>query len=587
MVRVRKQSGQSLIIMIFVMAFLILGVAGMFTFEITRANLAREQLRSACQAAALAGAATLASSDLSDPKQAQLDAISAAMVVFKKNLVIGKPLTAAAQTTAVDALFSNKTPNASMVFFEFLDPNQDNKVVSLGDADGKILRVTSSFGLEPSFAAYLGLSTLPIEGIASAGVPQLDIVLCFDVSGSIDDQTPVTFVKRTWDGAKGKNAYTITTAKPGSPAGNTAEGTIFDIIKPPATGSGFNADYPQGLSAAQSGCSYPLSFSEAGAAPGLRGKTNAGSPPGNYPGEGAGTGNQYTFTDLVVNIDGKTHFNGFNSNGFSFPDLATLVEAARGNLEDTNVFKASKADTAVGVLPKAGYQAEYFQNAYKNTHPIYDAQQAANLFYTILNHDTDAHFGLVCFNGTAGTSATDSTSDDNVDSNYKVAGSDKFPKPNISVVQTKGVSNFNTIVNILPNLRAGGNTNIGDAVSKAIDQLKANTRVGARKAIIVFTDGQPTAGSPLDSDPWTNARKAAKKAKDEGIPIYTIGLAQTPAIIDGEKKILNDWDSNVSTGGIAGIAGNGGRFFLVTNQQNLRLVFENLARQLVLLVRGQ
>lgn len=580
----RRQTGQSLIILIFVLAFLILGVAGMFTFEISRANLAREQLRSACQAAALAGAATLASSDLSDTAHAQTDAMSAALIVFRKNFVIGNPLTGATQSGTLAPLFENKTTGASMVFFELLDPNADNAVVQIGDPNGKVLRVTASFGLTPSFGQYLGLSTLPIEGIASAGVPQLDLVLCFDVSGSIDDQTPVTFVKRYW-GSSGETRYDAIETRSGSPAGAIAQGTIFNIIGPPATGSGLNANYPQDLSAAGSGCSYPLSFSAS-----LRGSKNTGSPPGDHPtfGTGASEGNEHTFTDLVVNINGKTEFSDFTtSNGYRFPDLATLVEAARGNLESQELLDASLAKVPATVTPRPGYQQEYFQNALINTHPIYDAQEAAKLFFTILNHDTDGHFGIVCFNGTAGTSASDATNDTNVDSSFSNAGSGSFPKPNISIVKTIGVTNYTTITSQLPNTRAGGNTNIGDAVVKAIAQLKNNSRIGARKAIIVFTDGQPTSGNPLDADPWSNARKAAVQAKNEGIPIYTIGLAQTPQIIPGEKAILNDWDSNQNTGGIAGIAGNGGRFFLVTNQQNLRLVFENLARQLVLLVRGQ
>ncbi len=589
----RSESGQSLVIMIFVMAFMILGVVGMFSFEISRANLAREQLRSACQAASLAGAATLASSDLVDPKQAQLDAITSAMVVFKKNYVLGNILSGATQSPDLASLSTNTVPQNCIVYFEFLDPNNNDAVVNLGDPNGKVIRVNSSFGLVPSFGQYLGLTTLPIEGIASAGVPQLDVVLCFDVSGSIDDQTPVTFVKRVWNGATGKIDYNVTSARAGSPAGALAQGTIYSILGPPATGTGFNANYPQALSSARSGASYPLYFSEdagagANAATGLRGANNAGSPPGNYPGLGAGVGTQYTFTDLVVNLDGKNQFQSFSADGYDFPDLATLVEAARGNMETPALFASSKANTSVlNAQPKAGYQAEYFKLALVNTHPIYDAQQAASLFFTILNHDTDAHFGVVCFNGSAATSQTDVTNDYNVDSSYSTAGQNNFPKPNISIVSTAGISNYNTVQSYLPQTRADGNTNIGDAVVKAVAQLNTNSRIGARKAIIVFTDGQPTSGSPLSTDPWTNARLAAVQAKNKGIPIYTIGLAQNPQIIVGETAILNDTDSNQNTGGIAAIAGNGGKFFLVTNQQNLRLTFENLARQLVLLVRGQ
>lgn len=588
----RNSQGQSLVIVIFVMAFMILGVVGMFAFEVTRANLAREELRAACQAAALAGAASLAGSDISNTSNAHEEAVKAAMVVFKKNRVIGYGLANATETKAIGDLQSTSATGECKAYFEFLDPNSNNKVVNVGDATGKLLRVSAGFGLQPSFGKYLGISNLPILGAATAGVPMLDIVLCFDVSGSIDDQTPVTFVKRMWNGSNGKISYPITSTASGATVGSQAQGKLYDIVGPPATGTGLNGNYPQDLSASSTGgIRWPLYFSEnsgagSNAAVGLRGASNAGSPPGNYPGLGAGTGTARTFTDLVVNIDGKDQFGGITSDGFEFPDLATLVEASRGNLEDNNVFVNSKANTSVTVVPKPGYQQKYFDLCAVNTQPIYSAQQAADLFYRILNHDTDAHFGLVAFSDPGGSSPTDAPSDWKIDNYYQGAGKGNYPRPQIVLDPTIHATNFTTITAALPSTRAFGSTNIGDAINKALAQLKDHSRIGSRKAIVVFTDGQPTAGQPLDADPWKNARKAALKAKAEGIPIYTIGLAQNAEIIPGEKAILNDWDSNQDTGGIAGIAGNGGRFFLVTNQQNLRYTFENLARQLVLLVRG-
>ncbi len=78
---------------------------------------------------------------------------------------------------------------------------------------------------------------------------------------------------------------------------------------------------------------------------------------------------------------------------------------------------------------------------------------------------------------------------------------------------------------------------------------------------------------------------AAVVAKGKGIPVYTIGLAQNPEIVPSETAILNDTNSNPSSGGIAAIAGNGGQFYIVTNVNNLRLTFENVARHLSQLVR--
>ncbi|HEY9869269.1 MAG TPA: hypothetical protein V6D08_08895, partial [Candidatus Obscuribacterales bacterium] len=90
---------------------------------------------------------------------------------------------------------------------------------------------------------------------------------------------------------------------------------------------------------------------------------------------------------------------------------------------------------------------------------------------------------------------------------------------------------------------------------------------------------------PLDSDPWRNARKAAVECKKAGIPLYTIGLAQNPEIVPDEVAILNDTNADPSSGGMAAIAGNGGKFFLVTDANDLRRTFEHIARQLVQLVR--
>jgi len=60
-----------------VMGFLLIGGLGLFSFEGYRANLAYDELRSACESAALAGAATLAGSDQTDPTIAHQNAIAA------------------------------------------------------------------------------------------------------------------------------------------------------------------------------------------------------------------------------------------------------------------------------------------------------------------------------------------------------------------------------------------------------------------------------------------------------------------------------------------------------------------------------
>jgi hypothetical protein len=586
--RKTKPSGQAVIVMSVVIAFFFVFVAGLFAFELNRVEVARQQLQASCEAAALAGAATLAGSDEQDPMAAHSSASATALNTFQKNSVAGVSLQEA-QPALDDS--DSPAPGDSSLFIEYLNPHANNQPVQLGDPDGKIVRVVGALGFQPAFGKFLGIGNVPLRAVASGGVPQLDLVLCFDVSASIDDQTPVTFVRRVWNQSTNRIDYTIASTSSGSRAGATAQGKLYDVMGPPPTGSAVDAVPPQTLSSSnQNDHRWRMNFSEVtgrpGSARGLRGTSNNGSPPGNRAGS-MGTGNAQTYTDLVVNIDGNDRFQGFTSGGYAFPTIGTVVEAARGNLENATVYSNSMANRGglpSSVVPRAGYQAEYLRLAKLNLHPLKDAQDACQTFLTIMNTNTDAHFSLVSFTTDAGSSLTDSVSMPNVDSTYTAAGNGSFPTPLVALRNTSMQTEYDRCMAAIANTGPVSGTNIGDAVRQGVAQLR-NGRTGAKKAIVVFTDGQPTQGGPLNSDPWTNARMAAVQAKNAGIPIYSIGLAQVPEIIPGETAILNDTNANQSNGGISAIAGNGGKFWLVTSNANLRATFENLARQLVQLVR--
>ncbi len=582
-----RSSGQSMVVLVSIMSLLILFTVGLFSYEVNRVELCRVQLRSATEAAALAAAATLASQDNQDPSHAHAQAIMTALSTFQKNSVAGCSLLDATLSSFGD---DQPPANKATLFVEFLDPNNNNEVVSNGNPAGKIARVTSSIGLLPSFGNFLGLSNLPLRSTVLGGVPDLDVVLCFDVSGSIDDQTPVSFVRRRWSGSAsaGHIDYIVPDAGAGSAAGALAQGRLYDVIGPPATGTRVQALPPQYLGLADSNTRWPLDFAPPlrSSAPASSDSTNnelAGYPPGNKSQSINITSSM--FTDLVVNIDGNTTFQGLNTaDGYAFPDLATLVEASRGNLEDAIVFHASGADTGVpsSIVPKLGYKAKYLELARANCRPIKDAQDAAATFFTIMNTNTVGHFSIVCFSDDGSGSPVNAW---RVDSSYTPCGILSFDKPLIALDPGIGSTNFSAIMNALPNTTALQGTNIGDAINTAVNQLSNNARQGSKKAIVLFTDGQPTVGGPLHSDPWTNARRAALRAKQAGIPIYSIGLAQNSEIIPNEVAILTDQNSDPGSGGVSGIAGHGGKFFLVTNVSSLRLTFENIARQLVQLVR--
>lgn len=576
-----------------IISIMVLFVVGLFSYEVNRVEVCRAQLRSATEAAALSAAATLASQDNQDPSAAHQQAIQTAITTFTQNSVAGTGL-----TNAILAYNNSDSPlaNNSSLFIEFLDPNNNNSVVNAGNPAGKIVRITSAFGLLPSFGNFLGLSSVPLRTTALGGVPDLDVVLCFDCSGSIDDQTPVSMVRRDWNGTR--NRYTVASTRSGSAAGSLAQGRIYDILGPVPTGTRVQALAPQYMDLvaqpySNGGNRWPLNFSPTlrSRAPGSSGTTNneanpaQGYPPGNYSAPVSGT-DVYTITDVVVNIDGRNTFGGLTTgDGYAFPDLATLVEASRGNLENNTVFTNSKASTAVpsSVTPRAGYRAKYLEMARNNCHPIKDAQDASATFFTIMNTNTVGHFSLACFSDNANGS---NVREWRVDDSYTPAGTQDYEKPLISLSNTVGNTNYSPIMSALPSTTALQGTNIGDAINTAVTQLTTNGRTGSKKAIVLFTDGMPTVGNPLSSDPWSNARLAADRARRAGIPIYSIGLAQNPEIVPQETAILTDANSNLSNGGVSGIAGHGGKFFLVTDVADLRRTFENIARQLVQLVHN-
>ncbi len=579
----RNSKGQSVTVLVLMLALIFLGSFSLFSINLSLVVLAREQLKAAASACALAAAAALCDADQENTMAAHQYAIEEGLKIFRQNLCLGNPLSNAKLSSKAGETASE---GDCLLNFEFLDPNSNYRVLSPGDEKAKTIRVTASYGMKSIFSNYLQLPVINVLAEGSAGVPKMDIVIVFDVSGSMDDQTPVSFVKRNW-GKAGKIEYSQITDRSAQ-----SKGTIFDTIHPSPGGTGLNALAPQDLSAAAYDCQTPLYFSEANfkghSAPGLRGSSE-NSPPGNKPGVfsiPSSLGSTLTFTDLVVNIDGNSTFKGISRDGFDFPDIATVVEAARGNLENETLFKSSFANSALKVYPKAGYQQAYRKLAQQNIHPLIDAINAVDTFSVILNNAADVHFGFVPFSSEAAPVSTSNTTKTwAVDQSWQNAGTTEIERSQLLLNASPYKTNFNELRTSLNELNSYGGTNIGHGIVAAIDNLKKGSRKDARKAIILFTDGQPTSGGPLSRDPLENARKAAAMAAKEGIPIYTVGLSQSAELLSAQKAILNDWNASPNDGGISAIAGNGGKFFLVTNQLYLRRAFQNIAREFVQMLR--
>ncbi|MDR3616196.1 MAG: VWA domain-containing protein [Candidatus Obscuribacterales bacterium] len=665
----RKASGLSITVLLAFITFFVIGPMSMLVYEIARYNLASQQLKYCADSAALTAAASTTGANSPVMTTVMTTAMNQAAYMFAQNSILDKSLSGTPTYT-----YGTATPvmtpaaNQAQLYFQFLDP-VTKQPVAYGAANGKILQCTAAFGYSPVSSKFTHIAAGPfvITQTSDGGLPQLDVVLCFDISASMDDFTNVTLVNRYRNGTSNTatNLYSMATPYSVVATNNgvsyySAQGPLYYAINcSQNTGTALNATWPiQFECCGTSPVNYQSTFSSAN-----HGTNNGAVPPiTSKPGN-------YVFTDMVVNVDGTTNMSAgitttANGNTFTFPKAdatgmpyGILVEAARGNLESSTVATAAGIDTSSAGFKKYSgfaFQAGWFQAYYTlamqipsvaNTtsttipirRPIGDAIMAARSFFSILNNNADVHFGLVTFSDSAGQSATDTvTSTDSI--GYEVAGSPGYqtiispqgypgystiaaPNPSIFLNPNPGsaYSNYDTSASPastsvngciyyntstastnfgINSLLAEGGTNISDALdlalsmelgSHASDPSSTNygkknlSRPGATRALVLFTDGLPTAGGDSATN-WPNSVAEAKIAKSAGIPIYTIGLCLVSSLQSSQIAVLSDDTTNYPNG-IAGLSGNNSTFAQTTDATQLTAIFQNVARQLVQLVR--
>ena len=542
----RTRTGLSSLLLCIIATFILLPL-GLLTFEVWRFAVAKSQLQYVCDAAALAGIATLVPSTTAAAINAQQSkAIDAATYTAQKNSVLAADFQKV--TTQVNAPPVTPVPAFALSLgISLLDSSQN--IVALGTPGTKSLRVSAVYGYVPAFGKFLGLGTFPITAVSEGALPAIDLALCFDVSGSMDDSTPVSMVKRYWDG-NGVSYFV-------QPAG---QGILSNIVRPTELGSRVNAVGPENLSCFSlpgNGC--PLTFSESSNSNvnGLRAFLNGaqweiGKPPGNYdpanPSSPTGHGINpaaapNAVTDIVVNLDGNTSFGGFtdSATGLQFPNVQTLVEAARGNLNsDASIRSAIGLNQSVKpswlpqTAPNPQYQAVYFAQANKIVQPMMDAKTAASDVLHTVDDWTDLHAGLIAFSDYPGTTPTStwgtqpSTNTYFVDSHWPAGGTGAFPLPNMALSATNPVP-VATILQKMSTLVATGKSQMASALTVAQYQLTvaANARPAASKFILLVSDGEPDlpgSGGGASSAAAQAAYDAATACANNGIRIICIDV---------------------------------------------------------------
>jgi Flp pilus assembly protein TadG len=631
--RQRKQKGSISVVVLIIAFFGVLPLA-LLGFEMSRFFLIQSELQHVLDAAALSGTAALASSPsgLTVTQQQQL-AMQTAINNFEQNSVLETNFNSGNTTGNLNTSPNNANPPLHNAIINITLFDQNNNPQATGSATATVMRIAAAYTDQPIFLRNQNSLFASIQGLYTArafstgGLPQLDLVLCFDTSGSMDDETVVSFVRREWSGTT-RAVHYVMLAEPiltGAVAPlNTA--SIYNTTYPPETGTSLNATWPQNLSFASfpntaSGATYshPYVFTDAPNADvanplnGLRALTSApagsvspeqGRPPGNF---------------LASNPSNQLMPNGSNPDAtpLAFTDMVYVptgysvqaaVEASRGNLNGTSILSTSMGGTATSntVSPEltaaGGFNitptayTDYWTLVNTNAQPINFAKQASVQFFNLMNTSSNAHFELETFSTAAGSVALggpngvytdpDNTSNFKTDAAYPAGGVGSFPLPLIQLNLTN--PQLTECINAVqgtggitsPGLIAEGKTDIGDALQQAFNDL-TNTSIArptAKKAIILFTDGIPNMPTATAT---TLPNSVAAQCKAKGIPIYTIGLSTNLQVVFDEGQFLGDGTNGGN--GIAFLSGNNATYSPVSSSAALNSAFQSIARGLVVL----
>lgn len=316
--RARNQKG-SFIVSTMVSALLIVLPLGLYAFEVARTNLAAFQLHVATDAAALAAASFLQYADFhnqNDRKKAK----DVALKFLQQNLVTGVSLQNAAFSSTVQQ--DNPAGGASTFDLSF---NDEDKTVT----------AVAAFGLQPAFATFLGISSLPIRVNSSAGSGGMvgDICVVVDLSGSMGHSSRSVAFTRQDNGNKVTHSIVATSTLPPAFQSNYP---VNNIVPDPSAVDFTKSKLMQSLQ--------------------------------NAPAE----------VKLAALVEAR---------------LGHLENSAVYESSHANLSALSKTN----LVPGPGYQDDYQRLALSQTLPLADAKDALATFVQMTESSPGAHFSLVTY----------------------------------------------------------------------------------------------------------------------------------------------------------------------------------------------
>ncbi|MBP6594559.1 MAG: VWA domain-containing protein [Candidatus Obscuribacter sp.] len=206
--KMRRQKGAAVTGLVLAL-FLFIMMIGFFTFDTCRLQMAQRELTATCDAAALAGTAMLTSQDISNDDTndtkllaAQQNASGYARNMFQAGNMLGATLVGATTVSNYSATKVLGNPGECKVMISLADPQNEYVGVpptSPQCRNGRAIMCYAGYTYKPVFMSMIGVQKVGLNAFSGGGLPQVDAVLVFDYSGSMDDATSVTFIRRAWN----------------------------------------------------------------------------------------------------------------------------------------------------------------------------------------------------------------------------------------------------------------------------------------------------------------------------------------------------------------------------------------------------
>lgn len=157
---------------------------------------------------------------------------------------------------------------------------------------------------------------------------------------------------------------------------------------------------------------------------------------------------------------------------------------------------------------------------------------------------------------------------------------------NYSQIVSDLTADMSGLKNKVSKLKAAGATRADNGFNLAVKVMgSASARTDAKKVVIFFTDGSPTSSNGFEKEVANNAVTAAKKLKDGGAAVYSIGIfasANPSSLSSNENQFMHAVSSNFPKATKYNQRGEGnikaGYYKSATNASELNAIFDEIEK---------